>query len=97
MKAGRIATLVASALVAAAFAAGPAFAREDPTNGVRGADVPTMVVTPVSELEPRAGRDGFDWSDAAIGAVAALGAAALGAGSLRLMRARPEEQPVASH
>jgi hypothetical protein len=92
MNAGRIATLVVSALLAVAVAAAPALANPDPTTGTRGEPGATVIVTPTSAVAPRAAADGFDWADAAIGAAVALGVAALAGWTLISTRRRPEEE-----
>jgi hypothetical protein len=94
MKAGRITTLAVVAIVAAALTA-PAHATPDPTTGVKGDDVPTVVVTPISDVAPEAAGGGFDWSDAAVGAAIALGVAGLSAWAVRSARPRAQEQPLA--
>ena len=92
MNAGRLATLVVSALLCATTAA-PALATPDPTTGTRNQGA-TVVVTPTSAVS--AETDGFHWADAAIGAAIGLGAAALGGLTVRRLRPRHEEQPLAS-
>jgi hypothetical protein len=87
IQAGRIATLVVSALLAAAVAPAPALGNPDPTTGVQGEPGTAVVVT-----TPAAEPDGFDWADAAIGAAVAFAVAALGGWTLVAMRRRPEEQ-----
>lgn len=99
MKAERLAVLMTSALLAAAVAGAPALANPDPTTGAGGSEQGPALVTPTSAVAPEqaGGADGgFDWTDAAVGATVALGAAALVAGTLRFVRARPERQPLTS-
>ena len=98
MKTKRLMIVVVTALVLAVALVSSAYGRPDPTTGATAFEAGVIVVRVPSDGPAAEGEAaGFDWVDAATGAGVALGAVALAAGTVYVVRQRASHSPLASH